>query len=65
MKPTVQVVISDLRHKSLFNDTPKQTGSCVQLFVWVLRKEPVLFKQVAKHAQKNVLETKQKKAIIF
>jgi len=29
----------------------------MKLFVWVLVKEPVLFKQVAQHAVKHVLQT--------
>ena len=51
----------DLRYKSLLNYSPKQASSCVKLFVWILRKESVLFKQIAKHAEKNILKREQKK----
>ena len=48
-----------LRNKSLFNNTTKQASSCMKFFVWVLREESVLFKQVTKHAQKYVLKNKE------
>ena len=56
---TVQVVMFHLRNKSLFNNTTKQASSCMKLFVWVLRKEPVLLKKVTKHAQKYVLKERK------
>lgn len=62
LKKNKMATTIDLRYKSLLNYSPKQASSCVKLFVWILRKESVLFKQIAKHAEKNILKREQKKS---
>jgi len=45
-----------LRNKALVNDASEKYSRGVKLFVWVLVKESVLFKQVPQHALKHFLQ---------
>jgi len=45
-----------LRNEALVNDAAKKNGCCMKLFVRVLMKESVLFKQVPQHALKHFLQ---------
>jgi len=45
----------NVRDKALIDDASKENSCCVKLFVWILVKESVLFKQVPQHALKHFL----------
>ena len=44
------------RDKSLVDNSSEETRSCVEFSVGVIVKMAILFKQIAKHTQKNILK---------